>query len=242
MISTDLKALLIASHLVCHVIIFHGYVLSGFTHKALEAKIYPKELKEKIASFNELVDEVKELTSAAGSIAEKYFEMTMATSSTYTNIFREVIKEKWTYMLPHSSYDPNLVLPVEISESNYEESDPTAFNEHNSDVCMSNLMGTQEEGEKKPCVITDNCWTMMTRRKVGGYIITHQALYFMLADVRGNRIDMFLISCLLKFFVGLHYRVNKKTRKLFNKPLNNSDIFNFQNLICFWLSTPKLRF
>ena len=30
--------------------------------------------------------------------------------------------------------------------------------------------------------------------------------------------------------------------KVFNEPLNNSNIFSFQNLICFWLSTPKVRF
>ena len=33
-----------------------------------------------------------------------------------------------------------------------------------------------------------------------------------------------------------------KKRNVFNEPLNNGDIFNFQNLISFWLSTPKLRF
>ena len=39
------------------------------------------------------------------------------------------------------------------------------------------------------------------------------------------------------------YQVSKKERcNVFNKPLSNSDIFNFQNLICFWLSTPKLSF
>ena len=38
------------------------------------------------------------------------------------------------------------------------------------------------------------------------------------------------------------YRVSKKKRKVFNEPLNNSNMLNFQNLICFSLSTPKLRF
>ena len=38
-------------------------------------------------------------------------------------------------------------------------------------------------------------------------------------------------------------RVGRKKREdVFNEPLNNGDIFNFQNLIGFWLVTPKRRF
>ena len=38
------------------------------------------------------------------------------------------------------------------------------------------------------------------------------------------------------------YRVSKKTAKSLNEPLNNNHSFKFQNLICLWLSMPKLRF
>ena len=33
-----------------------------------------------------------------------------------------------------------------------------------------------------------------------------------------------------------------KKSKVFSKPWHNSHVFYFQNLICFWLSTPRLRF
>ena len=33
-----------------------------------------------------------------------------------------------------------------------------------------------------------------------------------------------------------------KKRKVFNEPLSNNKMFNFQNLICLCVSTPELRF
>ena len=42
------------------------------------------------------------------------------------------------------------------------------------------------------------------------------------------------------FKVHVLYRVSKKKRKVFNEPLNNSDIFNFQNLVFSGCQYPNL--
>ena len=40
----------------------------------------------------------------------------------------------------------------------------------------------------------------------------------------------------------MKYRMSQKKRVVFNEPLNNGDIFDFQNLTCFWMSTTNLDF
>ena len=48
------------------------------------------------------------------------------------------------------------------------------------------------------------------------------------------------ISNMVELRLSVKYRVSKKKpkRKMFNEPLNSNDIFKFQNLIRFCLSTP----
>ena len=50
-----------------------------------------------------------------------------------------------------------------------------------------------------------------------------------------------LNHCLLPYCFKKYTRWLKK-RKVVSEQWNNSHYFCFQNLICFWLSTPKLRF
>ncbi len=55
-----------------------------------------------------------------------------------------------------------------------------------SDQCMTDIVGNQDGGSSKlPCVVTDNCWKTMTEKFKGGYHLTHQALFMMLAEKHG---------------------------------------------------------
>ncbi|XP_001510516.1 UPF0764 protein C16orf89 homolog [Ornithorhynchus anatinus] len=66
-----------------------------------------------------------------------------------------------------------------------------SFSEELSDSCMSFLLGTwQEDG--KPCIVTDTCRDLMTQPGTQGYMLSHQLLYFMLAEMKGCSDDLFL--------------------------------------------------
>ncbi|XP_038619125.1 UPF0764 protein C16orf89 homolog [Tachyglossus aculeatus] len=68
-----------------------------------------------------------------------------------------------------------------------------SFSEELSDSCMSFLLGTwQEDG--KPCTVTESCRDLMTQPDTQGYALSHQVLYFMLAEMKGCSGDLFVHS------------------------------------------------
>ena len=53
------------------------------------------------------------------------------------------------------------------------------------DQCISDLIGDPRTGAK-PCNITDECWRFIGRNNTQGYMTTHQALYLMVGEVKGE--------------------------------------------------------
>ena len=53
------------------------------------------------------------------------------------------------------------------------------------DQCISDLFGDPRAGTK-PCNITDECWRFIGRNNTQGYMTTHQALYLMVGEVKGE--------------------------------------------------------
>ena len=53
------------------------------------------------------------------------------------------------------------------------------------DQCISDLLGDPRTGAK-PCNITDECWRFIDRNNTQGYMTTHQALYLMFGEVKGE--------------------------------------------------------
>lgn len=50
--------------------------------------------------------------------------------------------------------------------------------------CLAKLLGSPEYGSK-PCNVTEDCWEVMMRPGEIGYVLTHQALYFMFGEQKG---------------------------------------------------------
>ena len=50
--------------------------------------------------------------------------------------------------------------------------------------CLARLLGSPRYGNK-PCDVTEDCWEVMMRPGEIGYVLTHQALYFMFGEQRG---------------------------------------------------------
>lgn len=53
------------------------------------------------------------------------------------------------------------------------------------DQCISDLIGDQRSGART-CNITDKCWEFIRSENTTGYMTTHQALYLMVGEVKGN--------------------------------------------------------
>ena len=53
------------------------------------------------------------------------------------------------------------------------------------DQCISDLIGDPRTGAK-PCNITNECWRFIGRNNTQGYMTTHQALYLMVGEVKGE--------------------------------------------------------
>ena len=53
------------------------------------------------------------------------------------------------------------------------------------DQCISDLIGDPRTGAR-PCNITDECWRFIGRNNTQGYMTTHQALYLMVGEVKGE--------------------------------------------------------
>ena len=59
------------------------------------------------------------------------------------------------------------------------------FAEKVTDKCISDLIGDPRTGAK-PCNITDECLRFIGRNNTQGYMTTHQALYLMVGEVKGE--------------------------------------------------------
>ena len=53
------------------------------------------------------------------------------------------------------------------------------------DQYISDLIGDPRTGAK-PCDITDECWRFIGSNNTQGYMTTHQALYLMVGEVKGE--------------------------------------------------------
>ncbi|KAK2567295.1 UPF0764 protein C16orf89-like protein [Acropora cervicornis] len=97
-------------------------------------------------------------------------------SPQYYNLVGLAVSQPWRTVRRHNTINPKLV---------------TGFNEEqlSDDIlwkyesCLARLLGSPVHGGK-PCVITAECWGLMTRPGEIGYVLTHQALYFMLGEQR----------------------------------------------------------
>lgn len=58
------------------------------------------------------------------------------------------------------------------------------FDMHTMDRCISELIGDQRSGAK-PCNITKECWNFVRSENTTGYMTTHQALFFMVGEIKG---------------------------------------------------------
>ena len=122
---------------------------------------------------------VTELHSRVKDLAESGYRELRASKSNYFDQFEFLIHDEWFFKLPYHSFETSLVLQSKAAF-------PDALQEDASDQCMLSLVGSKENITQKPCMIDNDCWALMFAKAVGGYHLTHQALFAMLAEQHGK--------------------------------------------------------
>lgn len=134
--------------------------------------------ESKINPDNDLFKKLVKIHAEMVEIAERGFNKLKSSNSEYFHKFEHLIDGKWFAIMPYRTVDLSLVQKVTLEEDK-------SFNEGSSDQCMTNLIGSQETGAQMQCQVTDECWRLMTQKGAGGYYLTHQGLFFLLAENRG---------------------------------------------------------
>lgn len=97
-----------------------------------------------------------------------------------------VARHAWHFSREFRNLDTSLsrLIPQGKFQGNFE------FAMKTMDQCISDLIGDQRSGAR-PCNITEKCWKFIRSENTTGYMTTHQALYFMVGEVKGNFFSIF---------------------------------------------------
>ena len=126
-------------------------------------------LYKKLMRLENLVSQI----STNGSV------MLRQTSSQYYNLVGFSVTQPWQVVRRRNRIDPKLVTKVEkrkLSNDILQKYEP----------CLARLLGSPGYGDKL-CDVTQECWEVMMRPGEIGYVLTHQALYFMFGEQRGEQ-------------------------------------------------------
>ena len=128
---------------------------------------------------DELFQRISTLHAKIVQIGDRGFNKLKSSDSAYFHKFEHLIDGKWFSIMPYHNVDLSMVHKVLIQ-------DDESFDETSSDRCMTDLIGSQQSGIQMQCKVTDNCWELMTKKGVDKYYLTHQGLFMILAENRGN--------------------------------------------------------
>ncbi|XP_078350933.1 UPF0764 protein C16orf89 homolog [Oculina patagonica] len=120
------------------------------------------------------VTRLQELVSRIGS---KSLTVLRRSNPQYYNLVGFTVSQPWLTVKHYKRIDPNL---------------STAFDKrklsddilHDYEPCLAKLLGSPGYGDK-PCDVPEECWEIMVRPGEIGFVLTHQALYFLFGEQRG---------------------------------------------------------
>lgn len=120
------------------------------------------------------VTRLQELVSRIGS---KSLAVLQRSNPQYFNMVGFTVSQPWLTVKRYKRIDPSL---------------STAFDKrklsddilHDYEPCLARLLGSPGYGDK-PCDVPKECWEVMVRPGEIGFVLTHQALYFLFGEQRG---------------------------------------------------------
>ncbi len=135
-----------------------------------------------IQMFSETFRSLNQLHNKATLVASQAQPFLNASDPDYYRL-GFVARHAWHFTREFRNLDTSLSRLIPQESGNFVSAMMTM------DQCISDLIGDQRTGAA-PCKITDKCWKFIRSENTTGYMTTHQALYFMVGEVKGN---LFLI-------------------------------------------------
>ncbi|XP_068729194.1 UPF0764 protein C16orf89 homolog isoform X2 [Montipora capricornis] len=121
--------------------------------------------------------QVARLLKRASHISVDALTTLQDSSPWYYNLVGYAVSQPWHTVRRHNTVNPNLVTRFTMGQLSND-----ILQRYES--CLARLLGSPLHGGK-PCDVTSECWNLMIRPGEVGYMLTHQALYFMLGEQRG---------------------------------------------------------
>lgn len=143
---------------------------------------------------SEIVQLLTQLHDKATIVARKVQPFLKASDPDYYRL-GFVARHAWHFKREFRNLDTSLSRVISLRRNGNLE-----FNMQTMDQCISDLIGDQRSGAR-PCSITENCWKFIRSKNTTGYMTTHQALYFMVGEVKGNLYSVF-IRCLIIILIS----------------------------------------
>ena len=95
----------------------------------------------------------------------------------YYSLVGFTVSKPWLTVKRYKKIDPNLTMAFDkrkLSDDILNKYEP----------CLAKLLGSPGYGGK-PCDVPKECWEVMMRPGEVGFVLTHQALYFLFGEERG---------------------------------------------------------
>lgn len=93
----------------------------------------------------------------------------------YSRGFRPIINTRWYYQRHVRPPVKEMIETVQAVRD---------LDEDVSDECMKDVLGTSFSNTR--CLVNDTCWDLMSEHGTFSYTLTHQGLFFILADIKGT--------------------------------------------------------
>ncbi|KAL9954060.1 hypothetical protein ACROYT_G041551 [Oculina patagonica] len=130
-----------------------------------------------IQMFSETFRSLNQLHNKATLVASQAQPFLNASDPDYYRL-GFVARHAWHFTREFRNLDTSLSRLIPQESGNFVSAMMTM------DQCISDLIGDQRTGAA-PCRITDKCWKFIRSENTTGYMTTHQALYFMVGEVKG---------------------------------------------------------
>ena len=126
---------------------------------------------------SEIYRQLIQLEKLVSQIGSKSVRTLQHVSPRYFRLVGSTVTQPWKTAKRFKRVNPSLVTAINIK---------ILHNDILQDYkpCLAKLLGSPEYGSK-PCNVTEDCWEVMMRPGEIGYVLTHQALYFMFGEQKG---------------------------------------------------------
>lgn len=154
----------------------------------------------------------------------KAIERLKIENSSYYQTFKKLIESTFYLHTSFKEYDQKFVRPITVEDG--------VFGEEESDKCLSALLMKNQNN----CLMSRQCWDAIRKKGTGRYFITHQALFFIIANYLGCSVMKLSGSSTSmnvdELYQDLGSNIFSQMRQNFQDKHTDQDLFLEQTLVC----------